>query len=110
MPAIAQRIVRATNTITTHGTVGACRWRVQRPVEIEASNVPARPIWTPHDRVGRAGPPAVTAIVLTLALKVPLIGDRFVTLMRPKVSGIIDAEFEAWDGGSPAPTWREPAG
>jgi hypothetical protein len=28
---------------------------------------------------------------------VPLIGDRFVKLLRPQVMEIVDAEFEAWD-------------
>ena len=64
--------------------------------EIEASNVPGTAtIAATIESDG--GTACAYTIVLTLALKVPLIGDRFVTLMRPKVMEIIDAEFEAWD-------------
>ncbi len=96
VPAIAQRIVKATNTITTterwERADGGCTGRS----EIEASNVPGTAtIAATIESDG--GTACAYTIVLTLALKVPLIGDRFVTLMRPKVMEIIDAEFEAWD-------------
>ena len=96
VPAMAQRLVKATNTITTterwERADGACIGRSK----IEASNVPGTAtIAATIEPEGEGA--CVYTIVLTLALKVPLIGDRFVTLMRPKVMEIIDAEFEAWD-------------
>ena len=96
VPAMAQRLVKATNTITTterwERVDGVCVGRSQ----IEASNVPGTAtIAATIEPEGEGA--CVYTIVLTLALKVPLIGDRFVALMRPKVMEIIDAEFEAWD-------------
>ncbi len=96
VPAMAQRLVKATNTITTterwERADGACTGRSQ----IEASNVPGTATIAATIKPDGEVACAYT-IVLTLALKVPLIGDRFVALMRPKVMEIIDAEFEAWD-------------
>ena len=96
VPAIAQKLVKATNTITTterwERGAGGCTGQST----IEASNVPGTAtIAATIESDG--GTACAYTIVLTLALKVPLIGDRFVTLMRPKVMEIIDAEFEAWD-------------
>ena len=63
---------------------------------IEASNVPGTA--TIAAAIEPAGQTACTyTIDLTLDLKVPLIGDRFVALLRPQVMEIVDAEFEAWD-------------
>ena len=63
---------------------------------IEASNVPGTV--TIVAAIEPAGQTACTyTIDLTLDLKVPLIGDRFVALLRPQVMEIVDAEFEAWD-------------
>jgi hypothetical protein len=96
VPAIAQKLVKATNTITTterwERGAGGCTGQST----MEASNVPGTAtIAATIESDG--GTACAYTIVLTLALKVPLIGDRFVTLMRPKVMEIIDAEFEAWD-------------
>ena len=63
---------------------------------ISASNVPGTA--TIDAVIAPTGERSCTyTIVLTLDLKVPLIGDRFVTLLRRKVMEIVDAEFEAWD-------------
>ena len=78
--------------LTTGRADGACTGRSQ----IEASNVPGTATIAATIKPDGEDACAYT-IVLTLALKVPLIGDRFVALMRPKVMEIIDAEFEAWD-------------
>lgn len=96
VPAMAQRVVKATNTITTterwERAAGACTGRSK----IEASNVPGTA--TIEATIEPDGEGAcVYTIVLTLAMKVPLIGDRFVKLLRPQVMEIIDAEFDAWD-------------
>jgi hypothetical protein len=96
VPAIAQKLVKATNTITTterwERGAGGCTGQST----MEASNVPGTA--TMEATIEAAGDSAcVYTIVLTLAMKVPLIGDRFVKLLRPQVIEILDAEFEAWD-------------
>ena len=96
VPKMAQRIIKPTNTVTTtdrwERTGGAFTGRSK----IEASNVPGTA--TIVAAIEPAGEAACTyTIVLTLDLKVPLIGDRFVALLRPQVMEIVDAEFEAWD-------------
>lgn len=96
VPKLAQRLVQTTNTVTTTE-----RWeRVGNVFTgsslIEASSVPGTA--TIEASIVQAGEEACTyTIVLTLHLKVPLIGDRFVKLLRPQVMEIVDAEFEAWD-------------
>jgi hypothetical protein len=97
VPKAAQKLISATNTVTTTD-----RWErradgalVGRSV-IEASNVPGTA--TIDATVATADDGGTTYdLVLTLSLKVPLIGDRFVALMRPQVMEIVDAEFAAWD-------------
>ena len=96
VPKMAQRIIKPTNTVTSTD-----RWERAGGVftgrsKIEASNVPGTA--TIAATIEPDGDTACTyTIVLTLDLKVPLIGDRFVTLLRPQVMEIVDAEFEAWD-------------
>ena len=96
VPKMAQRIIKSTNTVTSTD-----RWERAGGVftgrsKIEASNVPGTA--TIAATIEPDGDTACTyTIVLTLDLKVPLIGDRFVTLLRPQVMEIVDAEFEAWD-------------
>lgn len=96
VPKMAQRIIKPTNTVTTTD-----RWERAGDVftgrsKIEASNVPGTA--TIAAVIEPTGETACTyTIVLTLDLKVPLIGDRFVALLRPQVMEIVDAEFEAWD-------------
>lgn len=96
VPKLAQRIIQATNTVTTTE-----RWEYVDDVLtgsslIEASSVPGTA--TTEATIVPAGEHACTyTIVLTLHLKVPLIGERFVKLLRPQVMEIVDAEFEAWD-------------
>ena len=96
VPKMAQRMISSTNTVTTTD-----RWERVGGVftgrsMIEASNVPGTA--TIAAAIDPAGETACTyTIDLTLNLKVPLIGDRFVTLLRPQVMEIVDAEFEAWD-------------
>ena len=96
VPKMAQKIIKPTNTVTTTD-----RWERSGGVftgrsRIEASNVPG--IATIAAVIEPDGDTACTYnIVLTLDLKVPLIGDRFVALLRPQVMEIVDAEFEAWD-------------
>ena len=96
VPKMAQRVIKATNIVTTTD-----RWEHVGGVftgrsKIEASNVPGTA--TIAAALEPAGESACTyTIVLTLDLKVPLIGDRFVALLRPQVMEIVDAEFEAWN-------------
>jgi len=97
VPAVAQKIIKATNTVTTTD-----RWdradggTVRGTSRVEASNVPGTATITAT--LQAAGPDACTYDVdLDLALKIPLIGDRFVKLLRPQVQEILDAEFDAWD-------------
>lgn len=96
VPKMAQKLIKPTNTVTTTD-----RWERVGGVftgrsKIEASNVPGTA--TIEAAIEPAGETACTyTIVLTLDLKVPLIGDRFVALLRPQVMEIVDAEFEAWD-------------
>jgi hypothetical protein len=96
VPKMAQKVIKPTNTVTTTD-----RWERTGGVltgrsRIEASNVPGTA--TIVATIGPAGECASTYdLVLTLDLKVPLIGDRFVKLLRPQVMEIVDAEFEAWD-------------
>ncbi len=96
VPKMAQKIISSTNTVTTTD-----RWERAGDVftgrsMIEASNVPGTA--TIAAAIEPAGQTACTyTIDLTLDLKVPLIGDRFVALLRPQVMEIVDAEFEAWD-------------
>lgn len=96
VPKMAQRLIKPTNTVTTTD-----RWERADGVftgrsTILASNVPGTA--TIDAVIAPTGERSCTyTIVLTLDLTVPLIGDRFVTLLRPKVMEIVDAEFEAWD-------------
>lgn len=96
VPKLAQRIIKPTNIVTTTD-----RWERSGGVFtgrslIEATNVPGTA--TIAAAIEPAGETACTyTIELTLDLKVPLIGDRFVALLRPQVMEIVDAEFEAWD-------------
>jgi hypothetical protein len=96
VPKMAQKVIKPTNTVTTTD-----RWEHTGGVltgrsVIEASNVPGTA--TIVATIGPADGSASTyGILLTLDLKVPLIGDRFVKLLRPQVMEIVDAEFEAWD-------------
>ena len=96
VPAIAQKLVPANLKITsTEGWergAGGCTGQST----MVASNVPGTA--TMEATIEAAGDSAcVYTIVLTLAMKVPLIGDRFVKLLRPQVIEILDAEFDAWD-------------
>lgn len=96
VPKLAQRIIKSTNTVTTtdrwERAGDACTGRST----IEASNVPGTA--TIAATIEPDGDAACTyTIDLTLDLTVPLIGDRFVALLRPQVMEIVDAEFEAWD-------------
>jgi hypothetical protein len=98
VPALASKIIKSTNTVTTTD-----RWEqadgstLLGTVLIEASNVPGTATITAT--VAPDGSDGCTYdLTMDLALKIPLIGDRFVTLLKPQVMEIIDAEFEAWDG------------
>ena len=97
VPAIASKIIKATNTITTTDRwVFADGTTLHGTATIEASSVPGTA--SIAAAVTADGPDACTyAIDLALHLTIPLIGDRFVKLLRPKVMEIIDAEFAAWD-------------
>ncbi|MEO6628287.1 MAG: DUF2505 domain-containing protein [Aquihabitans sp.] len=96
VPKMAQRIIKPTNTVTSTDWWGRTGGVFIGRSTIEASNVPGTA--TTAATIEPAGALACTyTIVLTLDLKVPLIGDRFVTLLRPQVMEIVDAEFEAWD-------------
>ena len=96
VPKMAQKIIKPTNTVTTTDRWERTEGLVTGRSLIEASNVPGTA--TIVATIGSAGGPACTYdVVLTLDLKVPLIGDRFVKLLRPQVMEIIDTEFEAWD-------------
>ena len=96
VPKMAQRIIKSTNTVTATD-----RWERAGSVitgrsTIEASNVPGTA--TIAASIEPSGETACTyTIDLALDLKVPLIGDRFVALLRPQVMEIVDTEFEAWD-------------
>ena len=96
VPKVAQRLIKPKNTVTTTDRWVRAGGAVTGRSKIEASNVPGTA--TIVAAIEPAGEAACTYdIVLTLDLKVPLIGERFVTLLRPQVMEIIDAEFEAWD-------------
>lgn len=96
VPAVARRIIKSTNTITTTD-----RWQHVAGVltgrsKIEASNVPGTA--TIVATIEPDGESACRyAIDLTLDMRVPLIGRRFAGLLRPQVMEIVNAEFEAWD-------------
>lgn len=96
VPAAAKRIIKATNTITTTD-----RWERTPDAftgrsKIEASNVPGTAeITATIEPDGDSA--CLYSIVLTLHMKVPLIGDRFVALLRPQVMEVMNSEFEAWD-------------
>ena len=96
VPAFAQKLITPTNTITTTD-----RWQLADGVLrgtslVEASNVPGTA--TISATVEQDGPDGCTyAVELDLALTIPLIGDRFVKLLRPQVMQILDTEFDAWD-------------
>lgn len=96
VPKMAQRIIKPTNTVTTTDRWEHAGGSFTGRSTIEASNVPGTATITAA--IEPAGETACTyTIFLTLNLKVPLIGDRFVTLLRPQVMEIVDAEFEAWE-------------
>ena len=96
VPKMAQKVIKPTNTVTTTDRWERTEGLVTGRSLIEASNVPGTA--TIVATIGSAGGSACTYdVVLTLDLKVPLIGDRFVKLLRPQVMEIIDTEFEAWD-------------
>lgn len=96
VPKMAQRMIKPTNTVTSTDRWERCGDSFTGRSKIEASNVPGTA--TIAAAIEPAGETACTyTIVLTLDLKVPLIGDRFVALLRPQVMEIVDAEFVAWD-------------
>ncbi|MBS1847802.1 MAG: DUF2505 family protein [Actinobacteria bacterium] len=97
VPKVARKFIAATNTITTTDTWTRSDDGVLVGTSlIEASNVPGTATIAATLRAEGAGT-TVYDIVLDLALDVPLVGDRFVALLRPKVMEIIDTEFAAWD-------------
>lgn len=96
VPKLARKFVSSTNTVTTTDTwTRAADGTATGTSLVAASNVPGTA--TIEATLRRDGEGTAYDIVLTLALDVPLLGDRFVTLMRPKVLEIIDAEFAAWE-------------
>lgn len=96
VPKLASKLIAATNTVTTTDTwTRAADGTVTGTSLIEASNVPGTATIDATLRATEEG--TAYDVMLTLTLDVPLVGDRFVTLMRPKVMEIIDAEFAAWD-------------
>ena len=97
VPVIAQKIISATNTVTTTDHWDRGDGSLLRGTStIEATSVPGTA--TIEATVAPDGDGACTyEIQLALHLTIPLIGDRFVRLLRPQVMEIIDAEFEAWD-------------
>ncbi len=96
VPKVAQKVISATNTITTTERWDHVGDRLVGHATIEASSVPGTA--TIAAEVVAAGDDACTfTIELALTMKVPLIGERFVKLLRPQVMEIIEAEFDAWD-------------
>lgn len=104
VPAVARKMIKATNTVTTTD-----RWEraidgtVSGTSKVEASNVPGTATITAAITADDNGG-CLYSLKLVLELKIPLIGDRFVKILRPQVMEILDAEFEAWDRWLARPT------
>lgn len=96
VPALAKRIIKATNTITTTDRWERVAGAFTGRSKVEASNVPGTA--TIAATIESDGDFAcLYTIVLTLDMRVPLIGKRLAALLRPQVMEIVHAEFEAWD-------------
>lgn len=97
VPKLAKKLISAKNTIVTDD-----RWQratdgsLQGTSVIRASAVPGTA--TINAAITPASSNATTyEVTLDLALDVPLLGERFVALLRPQVMEILDNEFDAWD-------------
>ncbi len=95
VPALAQKLIKATNTVTTTDRWDRSADALRGRSLVEATSVPGTA--TIAAALAPDGDGCSYDLVLDLALTIPLIGDRFVKLLRPQVMEIIDAEFGAWD-------------
>jgi hypothetical protein len=96
VPAFAQKVVASRNTVTTTDRWELGDGAIHGTSVVEAGNVPGTATVVAVIEPGEPGS-STYAMVLDLALTIPLIGDRFVKLLRPPVMEIIAAEFAGWD-------------